>query len=44
MGNLEILVGTTKGAFLISGGRARSGWAVNHVTGDSETGTICAGG
>ncbi len=54
MGDLEILVGTTKGAFLIAGGRERSGWAVrgpfcdgwpvNHVTGDPETGTIWAGG
>lgn len=51
---LTILVGTTKGAFLISGGRDRSGWAVrgpfcngwpiNHVIGDPATGTIWAGG
>ena len=52
--NLELLVGTTKGAFLISGGPDRSGWSVSgpfcdgwpvsHVTGDPETGTIWAGG
>ena len=46
--------GTTKGAFLISGGSDRSGWTVtgphcdgwpiNHVVGDPETGTIWAGG
>lgn len=49
-----ILVGTTKGAFLIAGGQDRSGWTVsgphcggwpiNHVVGDPETGTIWAGG
>ena len=54
MGRLDILVGTTKGAFLISGGHERTGWAVagpycdgwpvNHVTGDPETGAIWAGG
>ena len=54
MNNLELLVGTTKGAFLISGGPDRSGWSVSgpfcdgwpvsHVTGDPETGTIWAGG
>lgn len=51
---LTILAGTTKGAFLISGGDDRSGWTVdgpfcdgwpiNHVVGDPETGTIWAGG
>jgi photosystem II stability/assembly factor-like uncharacterized protein len=51
---LDILVGTTKGAFLVSGGSDRSGWSVrgpfcdgwtiNHVIGDPETGTIWAGG
>jgi photosystem II stability/assembly factor-like uncharacterized protein len=51
---LTVLVGTTKGAFLISGGEDRSGWAVtgpfcdgwpiNHVIGDPETGTLWAGG
>lgn len=51
---LTILVGTTKGAFLISGGKDRSGWVVrgpfcngwpiNHVIGDPRTGTIWAGG
>lgn len=49
-----ILLGTTKGAFLAHGGADRSGWAVsgpfcdgwpiNHVVGDSETGTLWAGG
>ncbi len=49
-----LLVGTTKGAFLIAGGNDRSGWAVegpycegwpiNHVIGDPETGTLWAGG
>ncbi len=49
-----LLVGTTKGAFLISGGTDRSGWAVggpycngwpiNHMIGDPETGTLWAGG
>ncbi|MCV0426336.1 MAG: exo-alpha-sialidase [Roseibium sp.] len=53
-GELTILVGTTKGAFLISGGPDRSGWKVggpfcdgwpiNHVVGDGETGTLWAGG
>lgn len=52
--DLTILVGTTKGVFLIDGGRDRSGWTVrgpfcdgwpiNHVIGDPETGTIWAGG
>jgi photosystem II stability/assembly factor-like uncharacterized protein len=53
-GSVTILVGTTKGTFLISGGSERSGWKVsgphcggwpiNHVIGDPETGTIWAGG
>jgi photosystem II stability/assembly factor-like uncharacterized protein len=53
-GNITILVGTTKGAFLISGGSDRSGWTVtgphcdgwpiNHLAGDAATGTIWAGG
>ncbi len=51
---LSVLVGTTKGAFLISGGRDRSGWSVkgpfcdgwpiNHMIGDPQSGTIWAGG
>ena len=51
---LTVLVGTTKGAFLISGGSDRSGWTIhgpycdgwpiNHVIGDPETGTLWAGG
>ena len=53
-GELTILVGTTKGTFLISGGQDRSGWKVsgpfcdgwpiNHVIGDGKTGTLWAGG
>jgi photosystem II stability/assembly factor-like uncharacterized protein len=49
-----LLVGTTKGAFLISGGSDRSGWTVqgpycngwpiNHMIGDPETGTLWGGG
>jgi photosystem II stability/assembly factor-like uncharacterized protein len=51
---LTILIGTTKGAFLLAGGRGRSGWEVsgpfcsgwpiNHCIGDPETGTLWAGG
>ncbi|EAQ04256.1 hypothetical protein OB2597_08939 [Pseudooceanicola batsensis HTCC2597] len=51
---LTLLIGTTKGAFLIDGGAERSGWSVrgpfcngwtiNHVVGDPDTGTIWAGG
>lgn len=51
---LTLLVGTTKGAFLIAEGSDRSGWSVrgpfcdgwpiNHVIGDAEAGTIWAGG
>lgn len=53
-GELTVLVGTTKGAFLVSGGCGRSGWTVsgpfcdgwsiNHVVGDPGSGTIWAGG
>ena len=52
--DLTILVGTTKGAFLISGGADRTGWTVsgpfcdgwpiNHVVGDPATGHLWAGG
>lgn len=51
---LIILIGTTKGAFLMHGDASRSdwqisgphcdGWSINHVFGDPETGTIWAGG
>jgi len=54
MTEVTILVGTTKGAFLIEGGAARSGWRVrgpycdgwpiNHVVADRESGMIWAGG
>jgi hypothetical protein len=53
-GGVTVLLGTTKGAFLVEGGQDRSGWAVsgpfcdgwpiNHVIGDAETGAIWAGG
>lgn len=53
-GKITVLVGTTKGVFLIDGGRARSGWSVrgpfcdgwpiNHVVGDPVSGMIWAGG
>ena len=49
-----ILLGTTKGAFLLASDANRDGWRVsgphcdgwtiNHVVGDPETGTIWAGG
>lgn len=52
--SIAVLVGTTKGAFVISGGSDRSGWSVkgpfcngwpiNHVVGDPATGTLWAGG
>lgn len=51
---ITVLLGTTKGAFLLDGGAGRSGWSVrgpfcdgwpiNHMTSDPETGTIWAGG
>ncbi len=51
---VTVLVGTTKGAFLLNGGSDRGGWKVkgpfcdgwpiNHVIGDPESGTIWAGG
>jgi len=51
---LAVLLGTTKGAFLVSGGGDRDGWEVNgpfcdgwpinHVIGDPDTGTLWAGG
>ncbi|AUH65897.1 WD40/YVTN/BNR-like repeat-containing protein [Paracoccus zhejiangensis] len=54
MADVTILVGTTKGAFLINGGANRDGWTVrgpfcdgwpiNHLAGDRATGTIWAGG
>jgi photosystem II stability/assembly factor-like uncharacterized protein len=52
--DVTVLVGTTKGAFLVSGGNDRSrwkvsgpfcdGWPVNHIVGDPVTGTLWAGG
>ncbi|WP_422375939.1 WD40/YVTN/BNR-like repeat-containing protein [Roseibium sp.] len=51
---VTLLVGTTKGAFLLDGGTARAGWVVsgphcggwpiNHVIGDPVSGTLWAGG
>ena len=53
-GNITLLVGTTKGLFLVEGGNGRTGWSVsgphcngwpiNHAVGDADTGTIWAGG
>ena len=52
--SITVLVGTTKGAFLVSGDNARrdwqvsgpfcNGWPINHVIGDPATGTLWAGG
>lgn len=54
MADLTILIGTTKGAFLISGRANRAdwtvsgphcdGWPINHIIGDPATGRIWAGG
>ncbi|RAH97256.1 glycoside hydrolase [Acuticoccus sediminis] len=51
---VTVLVGTTKGTFLVAGDEHREGWTVhgpycdgwsiNHVVGDPATGTIWAGG
>ncbi len=51
---LAILVGTTKGVFLVSGGPNRAdwavkgpycdGWPINHVIGDAASGTLWAAG
>ncbi|WP_108660275.1 WD40/YVTN/BNR-like repeat-containing protein [Acuticoccus kandeliae] len=53
-GAVTILVGTTKGAFLVAGGPDRDGWsvsgphcggwAINHMIADPASGTIWAGG
>ncbi|TMV03794.1 exo-alpha-sialidase [Ruegeria sediminis] len=52
--DITILVGTTKGAFLLRGDAGREnwsvdgphcdGWPINHLIGDDETGTLWAGG
>ena len=54
MNGVTVLVGTTKGVFLIAGGADRSrwtvsgpfcdGWPINHVIGDPDSGTLWAGG
>ena len=51
---VQLLVGTTKGAFVLDGDAERSawsvrgpycdGWPINHVVGDPTTGTMWAGG
>jgi photosystem II stability/assembly factor-like uncharacterized protein len=53
-GSVTILVGTTKGAFLVSGGDRREGWTVsgpfcegwpiNHIIGDPASGRLWAAG
>lgn len=53
-GGVTVLVGTTKGAFLLSSDAARAdwqvsgphcgGWPINHVVADPVTGTLFAGG
>ena len=52
--SITVLVGTTKGAFLITGkhepdswevqGPFCDGWQINHIVGDTGSGTIWAGG
>jgi hypothetical protein len=54
MTDITILIGTTKGAFLLHGDNSRDkwrlsgphcdGWPINHVIGDPATGNIWAGG
>ena len=53
-GAIHLLVGTTKGAFVLDGDADRTrwsvrgpycgGWTINHVVGDPTTGTLWAGG
>lgn len=53
-GGVTLLIGTTKGAFLIEGDGERErwavrgpfcdGWTINHMAADPETGTLWAGG
>lgn len=53
-GETRILVGTTKGVFVVAGSEKRSawridgpfcdGWPINHVIGDAATGSLWAGG
>ncbi|WP_204113530.1 WD40/YVTN/BNR-like repeat-containing protein [Shimia biformata] len=52
--DITVLVGTTKGAFLLSSDKGRQdwsltgphcdGWSINHVIGDAGTGQLWAGG
>ena len=51
---ITVLLGTTKGAFLVDGNAARNAWSIrgpycdnwpiNHIIADPETGTLWAGG
>ena len=51
---ITVLVGTSKGLFLLQSDAARAdwsvkgplcdGWGINHAIGDAETGTLWAGG
>jgi hypothetical protein len=53
-GTTHLLVGTTKGAFILTANEDRTewdvsgphcdGWPINHMTGDPGSGTIWAGG
>ncbi len=53
-GDISLLVGTTKGAFLLDGDQDRNdwqvrgpfcdGWPINHVVGDPASGALWAGG
>ncbi len=52
--SVTVLIGTSKGVFLIKGGKGRTkwevsgphcdGWPINHVVGDDSTGMLYAGG
>ncbi len=54
MADISVLVGTTKGAFLLKSQDRREtwalsgphcdGWSINHVAGDPQTGMLAAGG
>ncbi len=54
LNSVTVLIGTTKGGFLVSGDAQRDNWAVqgplcdgwpiNHIVGDPETGRLWAGG
>lgn len=54
MDQIDLLVGTTKGLFILEGAPGRAawrvtgpfcdGWPINHVVGDAATGRLWAGG